>query len=107
MTPAEYKAGVENELKIRVFEIVEGLVNGGGEEPGIGERTDIGISMTAATECYWGMSGRGNPNAKAKIRAAANLGYVRVEKRGRNERVGITDKGLELYRAMKNEKEKG
>lgn len=94
-----------SEFKQRVtaeaITIVDCLVNGGGECKGLGETLDRGMSMTDATECYWGTSGRGNQNAKSCIRGAANLGYVRVQKRGRNEVVGLTAKGLEAYRAAK------
>ena len=89
---------MQTKLEVTLFEIVESLINGGGEELGLGQHTDRTISMTAATECYWGMSGRGNPNAKARIRGAAHLGLVAVTKQGRNERVGLTTKGIELYR---------
>lgn len=92
-----FKAKVVSEA----LQIVDGLVNGGGECRGLGETLTRGMSMTDATECYWGMSGRGNQSAKSRIRGAGHLGYVRVERRGRNEVVSLTQKGLEAYRAAK------
>lgn len=87
----------DQEVKQAILDIVSSLIEGGGEEPGIGQSTEATISMTAASECIWGTSGRGNPNAKAKIRAAASFGFVRVIRRGRTERVGLTDRGITLY----------
>lgn len=90
-------------VKLRCFEIVESIINGGGEEQGIGESLTRDMSMTTATECYWGTSGRGNPNAKDKIRIAGRLGFLRVWRLGRNERVGLSEGGLKLYQELKTE----
>ena len=89
-------------VRSQCWHVVDGLINGGGEECGVGENTSAHMSMTAATECFWGSSGRGNPNAKAKIRAVANLGFVKVTRVGRTERVSLTDTGIELYRQGAN-----
>ena len=73
---------LDQKVTIRIVEILDSIREGGGDEPGVGPAQSDGysrsISMTAATECYWGTSGRGNPNAKRKILAASNFGYLRV-----------------------------
>lgn len=80
-----------------LFGIVEALVNGGGEVAGLGMTTQRAHSMTNATECYWGTSGRGNAKAAARFRYAATQGVVQVVRRGRTEQVGLTDAGIALY----------
>lgn len=94
-------------FEINIFNIVDGLINGGGNETGIGPCTDKDISMTAATECFRGTSGRGNSRAKSMIRGAGHLGLVRVVKRGRNERVFLTDKGINFHSLYKDEYNNG
>lgn len=79
---------LRNNVKILVESLNEQLTD-----------TTQSVSMTNATELYWGSSGRGNPNAKSRIRAAATLGYVAITKRGRNEYVSLTAKGIELANA--------
>lgn len=86
----------ETDLKTMIAALVDGMEEYGGPR-GLGRRTDVDCSMTTATELYWGSSGRGNPRAAARIRVAAELGYVRVTRRGRTERVSLTEKGLSLY----------
>ena len=86
-------------VKAEAFQVVDSLVNGGGEEIGVGESLSSSVSMTTATECYWGTSGRGNKNAAHRIRIVASLGFVKVAKVGRTERVSLTQSGLDLYRS--------
>lgn len=55
------------------------------------------MTMTDATECIWGTSGRGNPNAVRIIEGLAMYGYVRIEKVGKVKRlVHLTAKALDL-----------
>ncbi len=82
-----------NPVEIKLFEIVEAIRDGGGDEPGVGDNG--WCYMTAATECLWGTSGRGNPNAKRKIQTAARFGVLRIVGRTRLK-VSITDKGYAL-----------
>lgn len=87
-------------LRQAAYELVGSLVEGLGAfggPVGLGKNTENSVSMTAATELYWGSSGRGNPRAVARIRAAADLGFVRLVKNGRATYVSLTDKGLKLY----------
>jgi hypothetical protein len=79
-----------------IKEIVESVADGGGDEAGTGRSLANSVAMTAATECLYGTSGRGSPLAKSKIRAAADLGYLRITKRGRAHYIGMTERGLAL-----------
>ena len=45
------------------------------------------VSMTQATECLWGTSGRGNPNCVKVIEACARLGEVEIKVVGRRSRM--------------------
>jgi len=83
------------ELEERLLEILESLRDGGGDETGVGT-SDKMISMTAATECYWGSSGRGSTAAARKIEAAAaSFGVLKIEGNKRRK-VGITRKGRDM-----------
>lgn len=97
---------IRTDLEKRTYGIVQGLVEGweASEEYGIkglGESTQGSMSMTDATQCYWGSSGRGCQKAKGNIRLVASVGYVRVVRKGRNERVSLTDTGIQLYKKGK------
>jgi hypothetical protein len=42
-----------------------------------------GVYITELSERCWGTSGRGNSTIMGMIRAAGQLGYIRVERQGR------------------------
>ena len=77
-------------------ELLECLRDGGGNQLGLGDSGAGFMSMTNATECYWGTSGRGNPNAKARIETAGRFGLLTIVRQGRSQRVGISEKGYKL-----------
>jgi len=56
------------------------------------------VSMTKATESIFGMSGRGSPTAKRKLRSMASFGVLKIVKKGRSEKVSITDLGFEMLK---------
>lgn len=45
------------------------------------------VTMTQATECLWGTSGRGNPNCVKVIEACARLGEVEIKATSKNRRI--------------------
>lgn len=45
------------------------------------------VSMTQATECLWGTSGRGNPNCVKVIEACARMGEVEIKQVGKTKRM--------------------
>lgn len=97
---------IELALHQRAYGVLQGLVEGWcpGEPyaiPGLGESTKGSMSMTDATQCYWGSSGRGSQKAKGNIRLLASVGYVVVVRKGRNERVSLTEKGIAIYKVGK------
>ncbi len=82
----------------KVKELLECLRDGGGRQIGVGDSPESYVTMTNATECYWGTSGRGNPQAKRRIEAAATLGFVNIVRYGRSQRVSISQRGYDLLR---------
>lgn len=89
---------IVSQVKQKAWEVVDSLINGGGDKPGLGTSLSSSVSMTDATEMYWGTSGRGNPNAKNRIRIVAQIGFVKITRVGRTERVSLTPLGLELHK---------
>lgn len=95
-------AEILSSVKQKAFEVVESLIHGGGEVLGFGPSLKGRMSMSDASEAYWGMSGRGSSGAKNRIRIVASLGFVVIEKKGRSEFVGISQMGLDLYNELKD-----
>ena len=89
---------MDKNVELKVWSLIDGMINGTEDVPALGQSLDHSIAMTAATECYGGTSGRGNPRIASMIRGIAALGLVKVQKCGRTERVSHTAKGLQFYR---------
>jgi hypothetical protein len=79
-----------SKLKDMLFMLVDCLMDGG-------VTTTNGVTMTDATELYWGSSGRGNQGCKSRIRGASHAGLLRIVKTGRTERVFLTDSAIEFH----------
>ena len=88
---------MDRNVELKVWNLINGMIIGTEDVPALGQSLDHSIAMTAATECYGGTSGRGNPRIASMIRGIAALGYVKVQKQGRTERVSHTAKGLQFY----------
>lgn len=81
----------------RLIELLARIVDGGGFQQGTGLDRNVTIGMTAATECYWGTSGRGAWQAVHNIELAASIGLLEITKSGsRNRKVRLTDLGWDL-----------
>lgn len=102
--PAQSVPSLQRILNEHDCIVVEGLVDGGGEQAGVGPQVGRELSMTAVSECMWGMSGRGNPKAKLVVACVARRGYVKIRQKGRAQMVSLTEKGLELYHATRAER---
>jgi len=88
-------SNVPTALEERLLEIVESLRDGGGEALGLLDSGRRSISMTDATECFYGSSGRGSRLAIRKIESAANLGFLIIAGNKRRQ-VGISKAGYDL-----------
>ena len=88
---------MDKNVELKVWSLIDGMINGTEDVPALRHSLDHSIAMTAATECYGGTSGRGNPRIASMIRGIAAVGYVKVQKHGRTERVSHTAKGLQFY----------
>ena len=82
----------------KFYELLECLRDGGGNQTGLGDSGTIFMSMTNATECYWGTSGRGNWKAKRRIETAGRFGFLTIVQQGRSQQVGISEKGYRLLK---------
>jgi hypothetical protein len=94
----------EDKITALLLEVVSSMIEGGGEVKGLGIDKDSKMSMTDATEAYWGMSGRGNPNAKARIRMVSAKGLLDIQRKGRVEHIKLTDAGIKLYQDHQSKK---
>lgn len=55
-----------------------------------------GLTMTDATEAYYGSSGRGSPQAVRCIEKAAEHGVLKITAKGRSRIVTLTSKGVSM-----------
>lgn len=81
-----------SEIDKKVLSVLHGLVTGGGDVPGLSPGSSM--SMTNATECIWGSSGRGAPGAKRIILAAFSLNPSVLQVEGKTrKKVSVTSEG--------------